>query len=190
MHMQIAYSLTMDGAAIQNAARGYSTKELTERDIPEDDLIERHYFALRSPTWRWMFGMCATYGLRGHEIIGASIDGSGNCHITDDTKTGYHVAWPCHERWLTEFDLRRVSRPSQSVEEVANRAASYYRRFTEIDFPLYALRHAYAIRLFKAQVPADISARLMGHSPQVHRDTYMRWFNRAEIVQLRSSFQL
>ena len=39
-----------------------------------------------------MFGMCAPYGLRPHEIV--------QCHIEDETKTGFHIALRYNQRWL------------------------------------------------------------------------------------------
>ena len=187
---QIAYSLTMDGAAIQVAARGYTASKVEKRDIPTDTEIEQLYGQIKLPHWRWMYGMLACYGLRPHEIIEAKVTADGNCEIGDETKTGFHIAWPCHERWLQEFNLRRVSRPRQSVASVAKAANDTLHERGPLTFPLYNLRHAYAIRLFHKGVPSDIGARLMGHSEEVHRTTYKRWYDAREITQLRERFSL
>jgi len=187
---QIAHSLKMDGAAIQAAARGYTASKVEKRDIPKDELIEEIWGKIKLPHWRWMFGMCATYGLRPHEIVECHIDKKGNCHIADDTKTGFHIAWPCHERWLKDFDLVRITRPTQDKHSVAKAANDYIHERGPAPFGLYNLRHAYAIRLFHKGVPSDIGARLMGHAEDVHRNTYKRWYDAREITQLRERFSL
>ena len=187
---QIAHSLKMDGASIQAAARGYTASKVEKRDIPSDTEIEQLFHQIKLPHWKWMYGMLACYGLRPHEIIEAQITTEGNCEIGDETKTGFHIAWPCQERWIKEFNLRRVSRPSQSVADVAKAANDYLHERGPLNFPLYNLRHAYAIRLFHKGVPSDIGARLMGHSEEVHRTTYKRWYDAREITQLRGNFLL
>ena len=187
---QIAYSLTMDGAAIQAAARGYTASKVEKRDIPSDTEIERIFGEIKLRHWRWMFGMCATYGLRPHEIVACHIDKEGNCHIGDETKTGFHIAWPCHERWLKDFNLVRTTRPTQDKRTVAKVANDYIHERGPAPFPLYNLRHAYAIRLFHKGVPSDIGARLMGHAEDVHRNTYPRWYDATQITQLRGHYTL
>ena len=134
--------------------------------------------------------MLATYGLRPHEIIQARVTEEGNCEIGEQTKTGFHIAWPCHERWLNEFDLRDVSRPPQPVEKVEKAANLYLCRRGPVPWPLYSMRHAYAIRLFHKGVPSDISARLMGHSETVHQVTYKRWYDAKNITKLRKFYTI
>ena len=195
---QIAHSLKMDSAPIQEAARGYSASKVEKRDIPKDELIEEIFKKITLPHWRWMYGMCATYGLRPHEIVECHIDKEGNCHVGDETKTGFHIAWPCHERWIKDFTLRKQHRPPFEVTTIAKAAADYLTRPRSRDrtapglvpFPLYNLRHAYAIRLFQKGIPSDIGARLMGHSEAVHRSTYKRWYDAKEITKLRDQYDL
>lgn len=187
---QIAHSLKLNGSVLQEAARGYTTRSVTERDIPHDTEIEQLHHQIKQPHWRWMFGMCATYGLRPHEIVEAHITPEGNCEISDDTKTGFHIAWPCHERWLTEFDLRQISRPRQTVSTVAKAANDYLHKRGPVPFSLYNLRHAYAVRLFEKSIPSEVGARLMGHGEDVHRTTYRRWYDRRRIAELRHQYTL
>ena len=187
---QIAHTLKMDRAGIQEAARGYSTASLEERKIPKDPEIETLFKQIKLPHWRWMYGMCATFGLRPHEIVECKIDKDGNCEIGDDTKTGVHIAWPCNERWLTEFKLLEMCRPTQGKETVGNVANNYLHDRGPLPWPLYHLRHAYAIRLFNKGIPSDVGARLMGHSETVHRQTYKRWYDAREITKLRAKYDL
>jgi len=187
---QIAHSLKMDSAPIQEAARGYSASKVEKRDIPKDELIEEIFKKITLPHWRWMYGMCATYGLRPHEIVECQIDKDGNCHIGDETKTGFHIAWPCHQRWIKDFNLRKEHRPLQSKDAIAKVANDYLHDRGPVPFPLYNLRHAYAIRLFQKGIPSDIGARLMGHSEAVHRSTYKRWYDAKEITKLRDQYDL
>ena len=187
---QIATHLKMDGESIQEAARGYSAKELKKRDLPSDALIESIYKKIKAPHWKWMYGMCATFGLRPHEIVECQITEDGNCEIGDETKTGFHVAWPCNERWVETFNLREIHRPTQDKYTVDKAANLYLKVRGPMPFVLYDLRHAYAIRLFKKEVPISIAARLMGHSEATHRKNYQRWFEGREVNELRHRYKL
>ena len=187
---QIATHLKMDGASIQKVARGYTVGQMQKRDLPSDALIESIYRKIRAPHWRWMYAMLATYGLRDHEIVECQITEDGNCEISDNTKTGFHVAWPCHERWLEKFNLREIHRPHQDKFTVAKAANTYLKVRGPMPFDLYDLRHAYAIRLFKKEVPVSLASRLMGHSEATHRRHYQRWFEGREVNELRGRYKL
>ena len=187
---QIAQTLKMDKAAIQEAARGYSAANLEERQIPKDPEIEKLFKQIKLPHWRWTYAMCATYGLRPHEIVECEITPEGNCEIGDDTKTGFHIAWPCHESWIKDFNLREIHRPTQGKQTVGKVANDYLHDRGPLPWPLYNLRHAYALRLFHKGIPSDVGARLMGHSEAVHRQTYKRWYDAREINSLRAKYDL
>lgn len=194
----VAKSIGLEHPPIQEASRGYSGSALKERDIPKDEQIEAFFPLIKLPHWRWTYGMIATYGLRAHEIAEARIDKDGNCHIADATKTGFHIAWACNERWIETFSLKKIDRPSQKPERVAKAAYDYLCRPRNrkrtgkglIPFPLYNLRHAYAIRLFHKGVSSDVASRLMGHSEQVHRRDYKRWYDARDILQIKENYDL
>jgi integrase len=50
-------------------------------------------------------------------------------------------------------------------------------RRAKIPLPAYALRHCWAIRAIQLNLPIAIAARMMGHSVEVHTQTYHRWMN-------------
>lgn len=187
---QVCRHLNMPHEAIQSAGRGYSAASLTPRDIPEDAEIERLYHLIKLPHWRWVYGMCATYGTRPHELVEAEIDADGNCVIGDDTKTGHHIAWPVHTRWLNEFKLRDLPRPTQGKETLAKVANDALHDRGPLPWGLYTLRHAYACRLITKGIPADIGSQLMGHSLEIHTRTYRRWLQAKTLSGLRGNFDL
>lgn len=175
---------------VQAAGRGYSSANLTPRDIPSDKDIERLYLLIKLPHWRWLYGMCATYGIRPHEAVQAELDPEGNCVIADDTKTGNRIAWPVPKRWITLFDLGGLPRPPQGKETIAKVANDALHDRGPIPWGLYTLRHAYAIRLITVGVPADIGCQLMGHSLEIHTRTYRRWLQAEKLTALRDKFAL
>jgi hypothetical protein len=187
---QIARTVSFDYEELQDIARGYTASAITPRDIPKDDDIEALAKKIRAPHWAWMYSMCATYGLRPHEIVECEITSDGNCEVGDETKTGFHIAWPCNERWVETFNLRKVHRPQQCVVTVTKAANLYLHTRGPIPFPLYNLRHAYAIRLLMKGVPVELGAQLMGHSLEVHSRTYHRWIQAGQITKLRKRFDL
>ena len=187
---KVAKFLKMDSEPIYEAARGYSVGQMQKRDLPSDALIESIYKKIRAPQWRWMYAMLATYGLRDHEIVECQITEDGNCEISPNTKRGHRFAWPCNARWVEKFNLREIHRPHQSKLEVAKAANTYLKVRGPMPFYLYDLRHAYAIRLWKKEVPVSVASRLMGHSESTHRRHYQQWFEAREVNEIRHRYKL
>jgi len=186
---QIAKEAGLDHTPIQEAARGYGAAALTPRDIPTDTEIEAAYKRLRLPHWRWTWGMCAAYGLRPHEVIDLEWLPGNWIRIADTTKTGTRQVTPCLSRWVTDFELRKLPRPTQSASALAKVFTDALDR-ASITIKPYNLRHAYALRLMDHSVPPELGARLMGHSLQVHEQTYKRWMAADRIQKAMQTFQL
>lgn len=186
---QVARSLGLAHEPLLAACRGYGVDKLTERDIPSDEAIEAAVKRLGQPHWRWTFGMCAAYGLRPHECAELVWLDDDWIEIADATKTGGRRVTPCPSVWVKRFELRDLPRPTQSAQalgKVFNDALDRAR----VSIKPYNLRHAYALRLMSKGVTADLGARLMGHSLQVHQTTYQRWIEADRIQKAMSSIRL
>lgn len=186
----VAGACGLDCTALKAAKSGYSVRALQPRDIPSDEQILEIWEAIKHPEWQWMFGMCATYGLRPHEVQNVELTLEANAKVGDSTKTGYRIAWPAPQVWVERFRLRNVQRPKCKPEQFTNRANIYIHVRGPSPFGLYNLRHAYAIRLLMGGVPSSLAARLMGHSVGIHERVYQRWLDAAELSKLRSGFNL
>ena len=186
---QIAKSLGLDTVALLEACRGYGVDKLTERDIPSDEAIEAAFKLIALPHWRWTFGMCAAYGLRPHECAQLAWLEDDWIEVHDKTKTGARRVTPCPSAWVKHFELRSLPRPTQSARtltKVFNDALDRAR----VDIKPYNLRHAFALRLLSKGVSADLGARLMGHSLQVHQSTYQRWIEGDRIQKAMKDMKL
>lgn len=186
---QIAKSCGLNPEPIQIAARGYGAAALIPRDIPTDTEIEAAFEQLTLPHWRWTFGMCAAYGLRPHETIGIEWLHANWIRIADATKTGTRQVTPCPSPWIERFSLRTLPRPTQAPHALARVFGDALER-ASIPIKPYNLRHAYALRLMSSGVPPDLGARLMGHSLQVHIQTYQRWIEADRIQKALTAYQL
>jgi integrase len=131
-------------------------------------------------TSAWYFGMMAVYGLRPHEIEGAQLIDRDYCQVADGTKTGFRTVVPVPREWVERFRLHdRRLRPTLPGSQTGGNVVSKWlhkevRRLGLLWRP-YALRHAYAGRLWKhggSRLDIYTAARLMGHSPQQHARTY------------------
>nr|AAC82961.1 excisionase A [Nostoc sp. PCC 7120 = FACHB-418] len=148
--------------------------------------------------WRWTYGMLAVFGLRPREIfINPNIDwwlSKENIDLTwkvdKECKTGERQALPLHKEWIDEFDLRNpkyleMLATAISKKDKTNHAEitaltqriSWWFRKVELDFKPYDLRHAWAIRAHILGIPIKAAADNLGHSMQVHTQTYQRWFS-------------
>jgi integrase len=125
----------------------------------------------------WYFGMMATYGLRPHEIEGAALIERDYCQVAEATKTGFRTVVPLPREWVERFMLRdRRLRPgSCDRPDAVSKWLSKEMRRLGLPWRPYALRHAYAGRLWReggSRLDVFTAARLMGHTPQQHARTY------------------
>ena len=130
----------------------------------------------------WYFGMMATYGLRPHEIESAVLIDRDYCQVQDATKTGFRTVVPVPREWVERFRLRdRRLRPTMESrgghdrpDQVSKWLSKELRRLG-LPWRPYALRHAYAGRLWRqggSRLDIYTAARLMGHSAAQHSKTY------------------
>jgi integrase len=186
---QIAKSCGLNPETVQAAARGYGVAALTPRDIPTDADIEAAWHCLKQPHWKWTWGMCAAYGLRPHEVIGIEWLNDNWIRIADATKTGTRQVTPCPSAWVKTFALRNLPEPTQTPHTLAKVFGDALDR-AGITIKPYNLRHAYALRLMDNSIPPELGARLMGHSLQVHLQTYQRWIEADRIQRALTAFSL
>nr|WP_238993751.1 site-specific integrase [Calothrix sp. PCC 6303] len=148
--------------------------------------------------WRWTYGMLAVFGLRPRELfINPDIDwwlSSENVDLTwkvhKNCKTGERQALPLYKQWIEDFDLRNprylemlattINKKDQTkhaeITALTQRISWWFRK-VELDFKPYDLRHAWAIRAHVLGIPIKAAADNLGHSVQVHTQTYQRWFS-------------
>ena len=185
----IGESLGLELPQSRAASRGYGAAQLTPRDIPSDAEIEETWARIKLPHWRWMWGVCAAYGLRPHEVGHLEIRPDGKCKIGDDTKTGSRICSACPSEWITKFQLHDLPRPTQASANLAKVFGDALDR-DGITLRPYVLRHAYAIRLISRKIPITISALMMGHSVDVHTRTYHRWITEEQVLAALDGFNL
>ena len=179
---QIADSLGLPIEKLREAYRGYSAEELSPRKIPSDKEILEAFASIRLPRWKWMFGVCAAYGLRPHECAELTWQEDDWIRVHEETKTGSRLVTPCPADWVRKLDLHRLPRPTQGAKQIGKVFCDALNRDGIVIDP-YDLRHAFALRLLSKGVPTDTGARLMGHSPQVHHQTYRRWIAEDQIKE-------
>lgn len=187
-----ANRLPWDKEQITEAGKGYVRADLKPRDIPTEVQIAAALERIKVDHWRFMFLVLWLFGIRPHEIVGAKITPMNARHILqvpDQTKTGFREVWPQPYEAFAQHKLHMACNqnwPSQSKYEVAKAFGDYVKR-VGIGFPAYNLRHAYALRLFVLGVPIDRAAKLMGHTPKVHEDTYKHWITRRHMQQMHQA---
>ncbi|MBW4667337.1 MAG: site-specific integrase [Cyanomargarita calcarea GSE-NOS-MK-12-04C] len=148
--------------------------------------------------WRWTYGMLAVFGLRPRELfINPDIDWWLNAENADliwkvdkECKTGERQALPLYRQWIEDFDLRNPKYLEMLITEIGKKdknnhaeitaltqRISWWFRKIGLDFKPYDLRHAWAIRAHILGIPIKAAADNLGHSVQVHTQTYQRWFS-------------
>jgi hypothetical protein len=160
----------------------YSPKRVSPRDLPSDSYILDWYYKIANPQWRWVFGMLACYGLRPHEPFRLDFDrlrdGDRVVWVGENTKTGARQVWAFYPEWFEEFKLQNVQLPKVNLNRT-NRSlgANCGEFFTKkgLPFPLYNMRHRWAVRTLEFGLDISLAAQQMGHSIGTHSETYHHW---------------
>lgn len=144
--------------------------------VPTDEEVVAWVDSASDPA-AWYWGMMATYGLRPHEIEGSTLVERDYCQVSEATKTGFRTVVPLHREWVERFRLheRRLRPGGDQRPDAVSKWLHKELRKLDLPWRPYALRHAYAARLWReggSRLDIYTASRLMGHSPQQHSKTY------------------
>lgn len=148
----------------------YNRAELVA--VPTDAEIIRWVEDAPDPAG-WYFGIMATYGLRPHEIETAQLIERDYLQVAEGSKTGFRTVVPVPREWVERFGLR-----DRRVRDRPTDVAKWLSKTTHqlgLSWRPYALRHAYAGRLWReggSRLDIYTAARLMGHTATQHAKTY------------------
>lgn len=161
----------------------YSPGRVQPRTLPSDETIVEWFFQIQNPSWRWVYGILATYGLRNHEVFRLDLQQlqSGSVVISVlEGKTGARRVWPCYPEWFDQFSLQDVHLPpielNRSNSAVGSSATQYFAKIG-LPFTLYSMRHCWAVRTIEFGLDVSLAAQQMGHSVQVHTNCYHHWIS-------------
>ncbi|MEM7581603.1 MAG: integrase [Mastigocoleus sp.] len=168
--------------AIRELAGNYSPGKVSPRNLPTDKQIAQWRDKISSPGWQWVFGMCAAYGLRPHEVFHIDMLDFPTARVSDETKTGERFIYPLYPEWAQNWNLKEIILPNLTSIETSSNAklgtkiSGFFYDY-KIPFPPYNLRHCYARRCFEFGFTPDFGAKLMGHSVTTHCQTYRAWID-------------
>jgi integrase len=171
----------------------YNNSQTQTRQLPSDEDIVAAWRMIPNPTWQFVYGIMATYGLRNHEVFFCNYaelaQGGTSIQVLPTTKTGSHEVWAFYPDWIETFQLRRQTLPAiqtdlsqTTLQRIGQRVTSQFRRYG-IPFSPYNLRHAWAVRTIHFGLPDTVAARMMGHSVTVHTRTYHQWITHRDQQQ-------
>jgi integrase len=164
---------------ISEMTGNYSANSVKERNLPTDEQIAKFVTSVNSPGWRWVTAVIATYGLRSHEALRLEIVDFPKLQILENTKTGSRIVRPLYPEWAEGWNLSNRVLPNFETLEIDNsKLTTKISRWFNQNAPFNALdlRHCYARRCFEFNIAPDRAAKMMGHSLQVHLQTYRAWF--------------
>jgi len=174
----------IDPTPIKALAGHYSPMAVKPRQLPSDEQIALARSLVRSPSWRWVYGIIACYGLRPHEVFSIDLDrlrSKDYCLEVTDGKTGQRIVYPLPVVWWEEWKLYEPTLPDvsgKSNSDLGNRVTQTFRR-NKIPFRAYDLRHAWAVRSLTMGLDLTLAAQQMGHSLAVHSQVYHHWISEA-----------
>ena len=183
----------------QSNAKGYGLKKASFRNLPTDEVIENLWEKIPNNSWKFVFGLMATYGLRNHEVFFCdlnSLTDSGDkiIRVLPTTKTGEHQVWPFHPEWVEKFGLSKLGENPEllpninkdlkvtTLQNIGKKITDQFKRYA-LQIKPYDLRHAWAVRTIFYDLPDTVAARMMGHSVSLHTQTYHHWITKRDQQQ-------
>ena len=180
----------------KSLSRGYGLKKASFRELPSDELIEKLWEKIPNQSWKYVFGLMATYGLRNHEVFFSDLSSLNTnkdkiIRVLPTTKTGEHQVWPFHPKWVEYFNLGNLGSDSTllpkinkdlkytTLQNVGKTITDQFKRYN-LNIKPYDLRHAWAVRTILYDLPDSVAARMMGHSVSVHTQTYHHWITKRD----------
>ena len=180
-------------------SRGYGLNKAGFRDLPTDEIIEKIWAKIPNKSWKFVFGLMATYGLRNHEVFFCDLSslssfGDKIIRVLPTTKTGEHQVWPFHPEWVEKFELSKLGENPKllpninndlkvtTLQKIGKKITDQFKRYS-LQIKPYDLRHAWAVRTIFYDLPDTVAARMMGHSVSLHTQTYHHWITKRDQQQ-------
>jgi len=181
------------------SSKGYGLNKAGFRNLPTDELIEKLWDKIPNKSWKLVFGLMATYGLRNHEVFFCDLSSLTNfgdkiIRVLPTTKTGEHQVWPFHPEWVEKFELSKLGENPEllpninrdlkvtTLQNIGKKITDQFNRYS-LQIRPYDLRHAWAVRTIFYDLPDTVSARMMGHSVSLHTQTYHHWITKRDQQQ-------
>ena len=183
----------------------------TKPNITDDQLI-RYVIELREklPKWKWCLGAMLVWGVRPSETFNLTPNlgedlGTANVLGLKEEGEGFEerTALGCPKHLVEEFNLLEVDRPytfnnfdkpydALYAKSLTNSWAEDLREVIKKDdnfpkFTLYAIRHAYARRLIKRNLPTATCAKSMGNDVRIFEDTYLKAMNKRDMSEVQKN---
>jgi integrase len=180
-------------------AAGYGLHEAKFRKLPTDEQILQAVELIPNQSWKLVYGLMATFGLRNHEVFFSDLSplaegGDKVIRVLPSTKTGEHLVWAFRPEWVDYFNLKVLADFSPplpdvctdlkktTLQNVGRRVSEQFKRYG-VPFTPYTLRHCWAVRTIHAGLPDTVAAKMMGHSVSIHTRTYHHWLTRRDQQQ-------
>jgi len=186
--------LTLPGD-LKTLRGSYGDRKVKRRALPDDAAIVAAFHTIPNPSWQFVYGIMATYGLRNHEVFFcdyqqlAQGEPESVIRVLESTKTGDHEVWPFPEIWINTFKLHQIRLPQVNTDlkhttlrRIGQLVTNQFRRY-QLPFSPYDLRHAWAVRTIHLGLPDVVAAKMMGHSVAIHNRTYHQWITRRDQQQ-------
>ena len=177
-------------------SRGYGLKRASFRQLPNDSQIEELWREIPNQSWKFVFALMATYGLRNHEVFFSDLSALKDnedkiIRVLHSTKTGEHQVWPFHPNWVEKFELYKLGENPEllpninrdlkitTLQNIGKKITDQFNRY-KLKIKPYDLRHAWAVRTIFYDLPDTVAARMMGHSVSLHTQTYHHWITKRD----------
>jgi integrase len=184
----------LDQEKIAGLKSSYRKREVLQRNLPSLEVIIEWHNKLPQ-TVQFEFAIRAAFGLRPGE--GAQFCDFKN--LKDEMEVSVYstktkesrVVYPYPKELFEIFRLgdREIIPFISKAKSIKSQTHSFADKLAKLGLPftLYDLRHLYAWHTIKAGLDVRVAAKLMGHSVDVHCNTYNKFLTKEHFRQLRKA---
>ena len=212
---QASFDVGGDVIDLEDIKGNYRPKK--RANITDEELIELiKEFRKRYPYWAWCTGAMLIWGCRVSETFNLTPntgDAYGTANIFGLKEEGAEVfedrtALGKPEELIEEFDMFNIERPYYynssdqpydpiKAKEFTDSWGKAFRRFLNQNaisgttkftkIKLYDIRHSYARRLIKLNVPTATAAKCMGNGEGIFTDTYLKAMDKRDMAYIQKN---
>ncbi len=129
-------------------SRGYGLNKAGFRDLPKDELIEKLWETIPNKSWKFVFGLMATYGLRNHEVFFCDLTSLTN-FILDEINIATKLGYLAPEEIITF--LKSLNNRKNHIVLTGRGASDSIINYADLVTEMKLIRHPFKEQGIKAQ---------------------------------------
>jgi hypothetical protein len=165
---------------ISRLASTYELSPVDPESLPPDEkfIEDANWISLHHPDWYHLYCYLLLYGLRNTELEEMDYFKYPNAFIRKSKNSKQRYVLPFKSEWIDLLKIdEQIKLPqlNRKTRYGFSHAVTTFFRENKLAYTPLMMRHRYARCMAEQKVDPLIAARMMGHSLNVHQNSYMKY---------------